>query len=113
MQSGSYHLLGVDSSLERLENLDLNLSSELLLLGGSSVGKTLGLSEVGTDSLEYAKTVDGELVNSPFQSHNANYFNSTVKSYLSAELLDGESLDGVDVEGRVGIHGGETSRDYM
>jgi hypothetical protein len=29
--------------------------------------------------------------------------------YLGAELLDGESLDGVDVEGRVRVHGGETS----
>jgi hypothetical protein len=66
MQSESYHLLGVDSSLERLENLNLNLGSELLLLGGSSVGKALGLSEVGTDSLEYEKTVEGKLVKYPW-----------------------------------------------
>lgn len=56
----SYHLLGKDGSLEGLENLNLNLGSELLLLGGSSVGKTLGLSEVGADGLQYAKAVVSE-----------------------------------------------------
>lgn len=56
----SYHLLGKDGGLEGLENFDLNLGSKLLLLGGSSVGKTLGLSEVGADGLEYVKTVVSE-----------------------------------------------------
>lgn len=35
------------------------------------------------------------------------------KKYLGAEILDGESLNGVDVEGGVRVHGGETSRDYV
>ena len=75
-----FFLLGVDSNLERLEDLDLNLGSKLLLLGGTRVGDTLSLGKVVTDG-------------------------------LGAELLDGEGLDSVDVERRVGVHGNETSRD--
>ncbi len=45
------HLLGVDSRLEGLENLDLNLGSELLLLGGTRGSNTLGLSKVVANGL--------------------------------------------------------------
>jgi len=47
----SYNLLGVESGLERLENLNLNLGRELLLLSGTGGGSTLGLGQVVTDSL--------------------------------------------------------------
>jgi len=45
------NLLGVDGSLKKFENLNLNLGSELLLLGGTRVSNTLGLSEVVADGL--------------------------------------------------------------
>jgi len=47
----SYNLLGVESGLEGLENLNLNLGRELLLLSGTGGGSTLGLGQVVTDSL--------------------------------------------------------------
>jgi hypothetical protein len=34
------------------------------------------------------------------------------QTYLGAELFNREGLDGVNVEGRIGVHGSETSRDY-
>lgn len=44
-------LLGKDGGLKRLEDLDLDLGSELLLLGGGRGGKTLGLGQVVADGL--------------------------------------------------------------
>lgn len=50
-------LLGEDSGLKGLEDLDLDLGSKLLLLGGGRVGKTLGLGQVVADGLFFFQLV--------------------------------------------------------
>lgn len=88
----------LDGSLSKA-HLELDLGLSNVLLAAAAACNLLGLGDLVSDGL-YSLSAFEPL--EPFLVH----------AYLSAEVLEGETLNSVDAELGAGLDGSETTRDY-